>query len=309
MEMMGYIWRDVAEELIDSMGKKLADYVYENAAGQLVLAEAKGSITTSASQAGSNIRALKAYKLQVDPYVYIYPRGARGHPSVGLISHGYAVAFSALPGPIGSPTAVIPADAFLAIAETQITGSSSASGVDTTGADQGLTDQAPDKGQEPPSYPLRLGNYRGVFLLANAPNVVAVIEALLSQAIVEEATQTFRLYRCSDRLFLIGSGPTYEAVDRLPVFLDGWLFAIELQSAEEFLGRLVNSWMKGAMTILPLVRAAGGQPPPPYLLSPDGFAMIRQVDAKFLQDVTWHSTAGFYNVPSYPDANLTSSPL
>ncbi|MDL2403108.1 hypothetical protein [Rhizobium mayense] len=102
MEMLGFVWRDVTEELIASAGP-LADYVYEDSTGTLVLAEAKGSITTGATQSGTDIRARNAYRRQVDPYAYTYPLGAKGGPSVGLIEHGYAMAFAALPGPATAP--------------------------------------------------------------------------------------------------------------------------------------------------------------------------------------------------------------
>ncbi|AJD43564.1 hypothetical protein RGR602_PB00022 (plasmid) [Rhizobium gallicum bv. gallicum R602sp] len=301
MEMLGFVWRDVAEQLIGS-SVALADYVYESATGALVLAEAKGSITSAATQGGADSTAHNAYLRQVQPYVYLSPPGPKGGPSVGFIEHGYALAFAARPGHAPGPTAppppAIAADAFLAVAETDPTAIAPTAGAGP-GTGTALSVQIPPppppaRTHEPQSFDLRLGNYRAVFLLANAPSVVAKIDAVLLKSDISPGIQSFVQVVCGDRSFLIGIDPTFPSIDALRPHLSGWVFAVALGPAEKFLHQLANAFNQGfsrAVPVQQLVRG-GGEKPPPFIMSPDGFAMLRR-DATFeTHEVTWNPGNG-----------------
>lgn len=302
MEMLGFVWRDVAEQLIGS-ASPLADYVYENPAGELVLAEAKGSITNAASQAGVDTVARNAYHRQVDPYVYKRPPGAKGRPSIGLIEHGYAVAFAALPGPATPSPPLITAGAFLAIAQTDPTLSTShVGGTMHSGSSSNIPLTAPVSA--PQRFALRLGNYRAVFLLANAPAVVNMIDDLLLERDVSARPQIFLRVRCDNDDFLIGIDPTYPPIDGLEFYLHGWIFAIELSAANRFLEQLTNLSNQNfahTMQVLPAVRATP-DPPQSFLLSPDGFAMLRRDRSTVTHEVTWNAQSGLLEkaVPDRP---------
>ncbi|MFK0206323.1 hypothetical protein [Agrobacterium sp. NPDC090283] len=296
MEMLGFVWRDVAEELIGS-STPLADYLYENAAGALVLAEAKGSISNAASQTGVNTRARNAYHRQVDPYVYTHPPGPKGAASIGLIEHGYAVALAALPGPTTPSPPVITADAFLAVAETDPSlsssplGASSGGGVTSTTSSPNLPLKTPM--YDPQRFALRLGNYRGVFLLANA---AAVVDAIDSVRLGREPArrQTFLRVQCGNEDFLIGLDPTFPPISALEPYLRGWIFAIALSAADTFLDQLANASNPNfarAMQIHPLVQALA-DPPRPFLLSPDGFAMLRRDATVATHELIWDAQSG-----------------
>jgi len=294
MEMLGFVWRDVAEQLIGSSAP-LADYVYESAGGALVLAEAKGSISSAASQAGVDTRARNAYHRQVDPYVYTRPPGAKGGASIGLIEHGYAIAFAALPGPaIPSPPAIA-ADAFLAVAETDpsLTSSSAGGGAAPTGSSPNLPLTMP--ASDPQRFFLRLGNYRAVFLLANAAAIVDAIDDVLLRRDAGLRQQKFLQVRCGNEDFLIGCDPTFPPISALEAHLRGWIFAIALTSAKAFLDQLANVFnpnFMGTMPILPLVPRMA-DPPTSYLLSPDGFAMLRRDATIVTHELSWNDQFGF----------------
>jgi hypothetical protein len=171
METLGSAWRDIAEQLILSSGP-LADFVYQEKLGRsIVLTEAKGSISNKASSTAARTRAGNAYRRQVDPYVFTSPSAPNGHAPIGLIEHGYVVAFAARPGPGSSSPPANGADAFVVVAETDSTSAaagstSSPSGAAAAGGSGGSPPTGPTAGTIASPDPLiALGNYRGVFLL------------------------------------------------------------------------------------------------------------------------------------------------
>ncbi|MER9526645.1 hypothetical protein NKI96_24260 [Mesorhizobium sp. M0292] len=298
MDMLGFVWRDLAEQLVSS-SKPLADYVYEGATGTLVLAEAKGSISSAAAQSGANTRARNAYRRQVDPYVFTRPPAPGGGASIGLIEHGYAVAFAALPGPAVAIPPTIGAGAFLAVAETDRSSGGSLPGGPSTssgGTTSSSTGPAGSPALNPTTAALRLGNYRAVFLLANAPAVVETVDAALGRLPLEYRQQEFLQVQCGGNEFLVGRTPVYPAISSLESYLHGWVFAIALASAEAFLQQLANQSFVTGLPIQALVRAAS-EKLPSFLLSPDGFAMLRRDAAMVTHDVTWDAKAGLSRRP------------
>lgn len=297
MDMLGFVWRDVAEELIGS-SSPLADYVYEGATGTLVLAEAKGSISKAAAQSGANTRARNAYRRQVDPYVYLHPPGPGGGASVGLIEHGYAVAFSALPGPAAASPPIIGAAAFLAVAETDTAslpvpvGGTSIGG----GAQLGQAANPPLTALtlDPTRFALRLGNYRGVFLLANAPAIVETIDAILGRLDVGPLQQSFLQVQCDGMDFLIGLDPAYQEISALDRHLDSWIFAIALDSARALLEQISNLTVPSAPPVLAQVTSEARRQ---FLLSPDGFAMLRRAAAIATHEWSWSRATGIDSRP------------
>jgi hypothetical protein len=291
--MKVFIWRDVAEQLIrpTKLGGKLADFIYETTAGDFVIVEAKGSITSAASQSGADSRAKRAFNAQVEPYIYGNATSTAGS-SFGWIDHGYAVAFEGLPGPL--PPAALLADAFLAVAEpdrlssaapAQATGGSTAA---HAGSGAGV---GPSAGAAVGSAstkflsPLRLGNYRAAFLLANAPNIVSHIDALLSRSEPPTEVQGFWTVTCDNEKFLIGREPRFPEMTQL-IRGSGWLFAIGRSSANHFLAELAvagQGTTPQQLIVDPVFERDGR----PFVRSRDGLAMLRSDTIKVTGEVEW----------------------
>ena len=105
MNALGYAWRDNAVCLASSLGPH-GDFLYHggpSSAHGVVLAEARGSFETKASDARMAYEAQRKYLRQVRPHI-----GAMSPH--GQVIHGYAVAFGSRPNTAG---------AFLRLSQTQ----------------------------------------------------------------------------------------------------------------------------------------------------------------------------------------------
>lgn len=267
----GYVWRDVSEQLIKRPAKGgLADFVYEYVSGEHVLVEAKGSITTSASQSGADSKARNAFKAQVDPYVYQSPPPiAAGGGRFALIEHGYALAFAAMPGATTAGTA-----AFVAVAEPS---SASASAAPPT----------PSPMTTMVATALRRGNYRAVFLLSNAPNVVNAIDDFEDGPDVERQNQGFWVVSCGGQDFLIGRNPVYPEIEDIPNTCDGWVFAVNLDLGRDFLKAFAApGYSVQTQTAARMPYAAGA----PFIQSEDGFAMLKRDMIGNIRQAKWDVT-------------------
>jgi hypothetical protein len=186
MSTLGYVWNAHATSIIKpARGVGLADFVYDGGAvaGRgIVLAEAKGTFSSTTSAVDVQTNADVGYNNQVNPHI------GMASPSSGKVVHGYAIAFGAVPASarIGNPP-----NAFLHVAETDVSQPSSAGGGGSSAA----------------STAVALGNYRATFILARAPVVVAAIDWILGgypDPRIFEATQLFRRVHAGGTDFLIG---------------------------------------------------------------------------------------------------------
>ncbi|EJT01460.1 hypothetical protein [Rhizobium sp. CCGE 510] len=268
----GYVWRDVSEQLIKRPAKGgLADFVYEYVSGEHVLVEAKGSITTSASQSGADSRAKSAFAAQVDPYVYrVPPPMAAGGGPFASIEHGYALAFAAMPGATTSATA-----AFVAVAEP-----AHGTGPATPTTSSTVTTMV--------STALRRGNYRAVFLLANAPNVVNAIDSFDDDPDAERQNQGFWIVACGGEDFLIGRDPIFPEIEDIPNTCDGWIFAVNLNSGRDFLKVLAAP--SGSSTQSQIAARVPFSSSASFIESEDGFAMLRSAMIDNVRQAKWDVT-------------------
>lgn len=177
LDQLGYAWLDYADRYITTKSP-LGDFLYDGGSigsQGLALAEAKGSMTTSASASAVKTRADNAYNRQVS--------GHLGQTtSAGSIEYGCAIASAILPASAWSPGTP---SCFLHITETARlspavppTGGLSMGGgggnPDGSGGDDGTRDF--------PSVSCRIAlrNYQAVFRLINAPYLVDFIDAVLA---------------------------------------------------------------------------------------------------------------------------------
>ncbi len=268
-----YLWRDAAQELIKKPSKgDLADFVYEYTSGEQVLVEAKGSITRLASQTSADKRAKNAFKGQVARYLYHSPTGASGG-TFGPIEHGYAIAIEALPGATTAWTA-----AFTAVAEPNVP-----PGTTTTGSPTGSVITT-----------LRLGNYRAVFFLANAPAIVGEIDVFLDRARPQRVNQQFWSVTCGGEEYLIGRHPIYQEIADLPQKCGNWIFAINRKSALVFLQALAIGFgatlPTGTVPPAPdalLVARRTFSPGSSLVQSVDGFAMLMTDQITRVSKAVW----------------------
>lgn len=165
MDSLGYVWNDFAASSVPKKSPRdpLADFVYDGgwASGHgVVLAEAKGSFSAGVTSAIAMGIANRAYLRQVDRYIAASTSGAPPQPIV----HGYAIAFGAQ---LASVRAGAGPHAFIHVAETDRPPLAPAG---VTPSNAGAT--------VPAVTSLALGNYRADFVLARAPRIVEMIDAL-----------------------------------------------------------------------------------------------------------------------------------
>jgi len=263
MSVLGYAWRDLASALV-STGGRLADFIYDGvpiAGYGVALVEAKGSLSASATQPNVTARARNGYKTQVEKHL--------GASSVaGQIVHGYAVSFGAVPPRLGATSHVVQTSPPSIPAVFPPSPAGSAAIPLTT----------------PVAARLAFGNYRAVFMLANAPVIFYHLDRLTNRPSpqIPLRDQIFERRQSGDRWFLVGRNPEFQHT-----IASGWrnIFAIEEAVAESFLNQLAaylrtsDGGAARAMFSLPTHDPALLLPPEhpskqSYLLYPDGFALL-----------------------------------
>lgn len=274
MVTFGATW---ASALI-STGGKLADFAYDGgpASGHgLVLAEAKGSLAVGANASATKARADKGYKKQVAPHIGALSSG-------GTVVHGYAVGFGAWPRS-QAPQSTLPRPPRRWLGRH-------------------LAPRPPGVGGTTRvSVSMALGNYRAVFMRANAPAVFYAIERALG-GITPVEPQAFRRVWSGGRSFLFGFNPTFRHEPDPPL---QQTFAIAEEIAEPFLDQLQTllSDPFGSTTYfdLPVLRPIMSSEDgalPPYVLFADGFAYLSRwtVDPKS-RFIGWSPSDGLSSSP------------
>ena len=299
MDALGYSWRDLAEEVIAVPGR-LADFAYDSGT-DVVLAEAKGSISAGASASGNENRALRAYKGQVDPHIFTSPPAPRGHAPVGLIAHGYASSVSGLPGSKSSPPPGNGADAFLAVAQTDRSTVIAAGGTPPTSGG-GLSGVNSPEGEDTadiasPTPLIALGNYRAVFRLSNAPVLVQVIESFLaspsptSDSFSQAGAQSFDLYECGGVRFIVGSSPIDDAIVSMHNQMPDRFFAVAEPAALSLFSTLQVFSQKGVrdrnQVAIQRMRAIYSVARRGFVMSPDGLALLERKFATPAGKAVW----------------------
>ena len=92
MESLGYVWRDNARSIVPT--GQVADFVYDGPPTKragVVLAEAKGSITSTVTPNAIATTISNGYRNQVEPHIGTAPGGT-------TILHGYAIGIGSRPG-------------------------------------------------------------------------------------------------------------------------------------------------------------------------------------------------------------------
>jgi hypothetical protein len=244
MDSLGYVWRDNARSLVPK--GPVADFVYDGpptGGAGVVFTEAKGSVTSSATAGSIAATTVAGYQTQVGPFV--------GTTQSGIsILHGYAIGTASQPG--GSNSFIHVEEARPVTASSTSPGASSPGGTGPShgGGGSGGGDDGAVTPIGQPNSGVALGNYRAVFSLCNAPNVVDAIDNIRTgrPALERVGEQQFLRVRGerTPRTYLVGLGRDGQRY--------GSPFAIEEQVATYFLSQLpVEGPLERARFSLPII--------------------------------------------------------
>ena len=295
MESLGYVWRDNARSIVPT--GPVADFVYDGpptGTAGVVLAEAKGSITSTVTPNAMASTVSTGYQRQVEPHIGTAPRGT-------TILHGYAVGIASRPG---DPTSYIHVEEPAASASGP-SGGGPGPAASPGGGTSGGTTRGDGEGDGPgfgddkrkdseqigrPNPVVALGNYRAVFALVGAETVVRVIDNIRLPG--ESAGEKLR-----PQLFI----RVKDGADSYLMGMDFWRpFAIHEKVARAFLGQLrldsATEKQSFSLPIFPNRTAASekGEPPNTQLF-PDGLALLGGYARAHGPDVEWDPNTGKFS--------------
>lgn len=324
MESLGFHWRANAAELklaaaagsAASKSRKTPDYVYDPGsqhgfeAGQIVIVEAKGSLSpTEAQEASVNRRASSAFKEQVEDFIGTQPMGL-------TVANGFAISFGSVPGSqvsrvaIASPqtVGVEPQPASLSAAavggirrirfsqsqqqQKQIqqvhvqrqTPQQIPHHQHRRGGGGGGEGEGRREGERArPSGRIAFANYENLFLICGAGNAAAFLRSILSggsegELKKEAQFQEFWLHNLDPPILSGPNGP--------------WRYGIYAPSVEAILRAAAANRLSPPATVdIPIAPARDlAEAPRPLVMQGDGFAYMHPPGSAHVR--SWDLTKG-----------------
>jgi hypothetical protein len=297
MESLGYIWRDNGRSLVPK--GPVADFVYDGpptkGAG-VVITEAKGSVTATATANTIATTTKVGYITQVAPHVGSAPGGH-------LILHGYALGIASQPGGANSHLHVEEtAPVTVGTASAPYTSGSGGPGQIAPAVTKGMSasvggggsagDGPDDVGPVGQPNPIvALGNYRVLFVLASAPHAASAIDVLRSGRELTRSDlppQLFMRIEAGSAAYLVGMDPGGRHY--------GNHFAIRESVALAFLGALgPERRLESLRFDLPIMRRREieeARSTGDVVLYPDGFALLGAKHRDLEKDLEWVPSTG-----------------
>lgn len=307
MESLGFHWRANAAELklaevrdSDTVkSRKTPDYVYDPGsrhgfeAGQIVIVEAKGSLSqTEAQDASVDRRARSAFREQVNEFIGTKPMGL-------TVANGFAISFGSVPGSRNSRVAIASPQTVGVERQPASLSAAAVGGVRRIrlsqpqpqrqerqiqreyvkqeihqpiqhrrggGGDGGGEGDGRREGERAqPSGRIAFANYENLFLICGARNAADFLRSILTSGSEEDLGEEARFQQ-----FLVHYGD--------PSILSGvnglWRYGIYASSVEAVLKAAAANRLAPPLTVdLPIAPTGGpAETPVPVVMQGDGFA-------------------------------------